>query len=293
MGLIVKISGASGYLGGVITERLVKNNHEVSGIHRQLLYGPIDELAGEIEGSDVIINLAGAPVLQRWTWKNRQIIFESRVVPTSHLVQAVNRLKPEKRPQVFISASAIGIYRAGMLHNEESREFDNGFIGRLVQAWEEPLLELPQTTRRFVFRIGLVLGKKAKTISSVLPMYRMGAKVVAGNGRQPFPFIHEKDVSKAFQHAAEGLLQPGIYNLAAPLGITALEFARALSREIKTFAGINMPPLFFRLMYGEAAVLLLESPAIEPQALLNAGFDFEHPTIESALSEIISKKNPA
>ncbi len=132
----IKITGSSGYIGNQLLSKLKEEGHTVSGINRNLLYGPVENLAAEIRNTDVIINLAGASIFQLWTNKNKKVIYESRVVTTKNLVAAVNKLPENERPEKFISASAIGIYKPGYLHDENSTNFDDGFAGRLLQDWE-------------------------------------------------------------------------------------------------------------------------------------------------------------
>ena len=87
---IIKITGATGYLGNLISTELEKNGHEVLAVKRELLYGSVNVLKNEIKGCDVIINLAGSPILQRWTKKNKKTIYDSRVETTKNLVKAIN-----------------------------------------------------------------------------------------------------------------------------------------------------------------------------------------------------------
>ncbi len=170
----IRITGISGYLGIGIANELRRLGHEVVGIERKLIYGSTSALTREIENSDIIINLAGAPILQRWTDRTKRLIHESRSRTTQNLVRAINSLPEERRPKKFISASAIGIYKAGFLHNENSSNFDTGFLGLVVKDWEKPLNDLPSNTQKVVFRIGIVIGKEAKTITNLLLPFKMG-----------------------------------------------------------------------------------------------------------------------
>ncbi|MBK6283903.1 MAG: DUF1731 domain-containing protein [Draconibacterium sp.] len=134
--LKIKITGASGYLGKTISNLLTEKGHKVSGIERKLLYGSTNDLQAEIRNCDAIINLAGSPILQRWTDKNKATIVDSRVKTTQNLVQAINNLPLNEQPKKFISASAIGVYATGFMHDESSQNFDNGFVGSVVKQWE-------------------------------------------------------------------------------------------------------------------------------------------------------------
>jgi uncharacterized protein (TIGR01777 family) len=285
--LKIKITGASGYLGIGISEELKKLGYEVSGIERKLIYGSSAILSKEIEGSDVIINLAGAPILQRWTNRKKRLIYESRVRTTRNLIKAINALPKEKQPKKLISASAIGIYKSGFKHDENSSNFDDGFVGTVAKDWENATSELSSNVQKNIFRIGLVLGKNAKTITNLLLPFKLGLGATIGNGKQPFPFVHEKDVIGAFLWAIEKLDKGGIYNLVAPERISNRVFTKALSKKLNRPAIFSIPGFVLKIALGEASVLLTQSPEVEPINLMEAGFVFNYPSIESALKEIL------
>lgn len=283
----IKATGSSGYLGNLILNQLKENGHRVSGINRKFLMGPIEDLKDEIRNSDVIINLAGAPILQRWTNKNKAIIFDSRVKTTQNLVQAINNLPLQEQPKKFISASAIGIYKSGFKHNENSQNFDNGFVGNVVKNWEAASNGLSPNIQRNIFRIGVVLGKNAKTITNLLLPFKLGLGATIGNGKQAFPFVHEKDAVRAFVWAVENSKPGGTFNLVAPENISNKDFTKALAKNLKRPAILFIPKFVLKLALGEAAILLTEGAEVKPKHLLEAGFEFHYPTIAKALEEII------
>jgi len=285
--LNIKITGLNGYLGRLISRDLKERGHMVSGIDRNSLYSPGSILETEIKSSDVIINLSGAPILKRWTEKNKKTIYESRITTTTNLVQAINVLEPEQRPKKFISASAIGIYQPGISHDEISTRYENKFVGKVVQDWEKCLNGLPDSIQLNIFRIGLVLGKNAKTIKNLRIPFNLGLGGKIGSGKQAFPFIHEKDLVKAFVWVVEDFNFNKTFNLVAPKKISNSEFTKALAKNLNRPAFMSVPEFVVKVFFGEAASLLLKSPEVEPKALLSNGFMFQFPTIESAISEII------
>ena len=285
--LKIKITGASGYLGIGISEELKKQGHEVSGIQRKLIYGSSSILSDEIENTDVIINLAGAPILQRWTNRKKRLIHESRVRTTRNLIKAINDLPKEKQPKKLISASAIGIYKPGFKHNESSTNFDDGFVGIVAKDWEEASIELSPNVQKIIMRIGLVLGKNAKIISYAKIPFQLGLGASLGNGKQPFPFIHEQDVTGAFVWAVNNFDKNGIFNLVAPENATNKDFTRVLAKLLNRPAIFSIPSFVVKIVLGEAAVLLLQSPEVVPQNLHELGFQFKYPTLKLALEEIV------
>ena len=283
----IKITGASGYLGKTISNLLIEKGHEVSGIERKLLYGPVLNLQAEIRKSDVIINLAGAPILQRWTEKNKAEILDSRVKTTQNLIKAINNLPSDEQPKKLISASAIGIYKSGFSHDETSQNFDEGFVGNVVKQWEAASSDLSPNVQRDIFRIGLVLGKEAKTITNLLLPFKLGLGATLGNGKQAFPFVHETDVARAFAWCIEDLNKNRTFNLVAPENISNKDFTKALAKSLNRPAIFSIPEFVINAVLGEAAGLLIEGAEVEPRNLLESGFEFQYPTIEAVLKEIV------
>ncbi|WP_340112466.1 TIGR01777 family oxidoreductase [Maribellus mangrovi] len=282
----IVISGQSGYIGSLITKRLEKNGFRVEGIPRNRL-NIADELRKQLRSAYAIINLAGAPILQRWTSENRKIIYDSRVQTTKNLVKVVEDLPLNERPRKFISASAIGIYKAGFSHDESSMNFDTGFVGKVVRDWEAPTGELPLDVQQTIFRIGPVIGKKSQMIKRLLLPFKLGLGATIGNGKQAFPFIHSKDLTRAFVWAIENELPNGTYNLVAPETPTNKAFTKTLAKKLKRPAFLFIPGFALKLMFGQAAEMLIQSPEVSADKLLKAGFKFDYPNIDSALTEIV------
>ena len=282
----IKMTGASGYLGKIITAELKRKGHKVSPIQREQLCGPAEILAGEIKNTNVVINLAGAPVLQRWTTKAKKEIYDSRIQTVENLARAFQIMFPEERPAKVISASAIGIYAEGKTHTEKSNNFDQGFLGEVVKDWEKSWNGLPEEVELTLFRIAVVLGKESATIQKLLLPFKLGIGGKIGNGKQPFPFVHETDVARAFTWATENKKTAGVFNLAAPQEINNAGFTQALAKKLNRPAFIPVPPFALQLIYGKAASMLTKSPAVLPHRILEAGFEFKYPTIEKAMEEI-------
>ena len=283
----IRITGINGYLGSMLSSELQSRGHKVAGIDRSLLYGEQTSLSDNLKGSDVVINLAGAPILQRWTKANKNKIYNSRVETTTNLITAINQLNIDKRPTKFISASAIGIYKAGAMHNEDSTSFDDGFVGKVVKDWEKPVKELPVDVQKIIFRIGLVIGKNAKTISKQLLPFKLGLGAKIGSGKQPFPFIHEEDLLRAFIWAVEDHENDNTFNLVAPENINNKEFTFAFAQSLNRPAFFTIPEFAIKLALGKAAVLLTQSPKVSSEKIQKAGFQFNYPNIASALKEIL------
>ncbi len=283
----IAISGSNGYIAKNLIRKLQSVNPKIIKIQRSELYD-LEILKRIISGTDLVIHLAGAPVLQKWNSENKAEILRSRIESTQNLVRAINQTPADKRPKTFISASAVGIYSVGLVHSEKSALFSDDFLGKVVSGWENASGELDNNVRKVIFRIGLVIGKESNTIQKLLPVFKLGLGGRIGTGKQAFPFVHIEDVINAFFWASQNSEVNGIYNLVAPQNITNKEFTKALSEKLGRPALFAVPGAALKILYGEAASLLLQSPQVNPERLQASGFRFKYPDIRSCLDEIIA-----
>lgn len=287
----IALTGYRGMIGRALVKELEGAGHDVVFLTRGMLYDePGGLLRSALKGSDAVVHLAGAPVLQRWTARARKEILESRTVTTRHLVKAVNELSPEERPALFLSASAIGIYRNGALHDEQSDLYDTHFAAEVTRAWEEASADLHDAVRRVIFRIGLVLEARSRLISLLWWPFLLGVGGPVGSGKQPFPYIHLHDLIRAMVWAMDHSKACGIYNLVAPERVSNRDLARRLGATLKRPAWLPVPPFMVKLVYGKASVMVLESPAVLPNRMLAEGFSFRYPTLQEALKEVVASR---
>jgi hypothetical protein len=282
----IAVSGSNGYIAQNLIPELESSNHVVIRIERSELNN-VDQLTKRLSGIDVVINLAGAPILRRWTEANKNEILRSRIDSTQNIVRAINRLSSEHRPGLFISASAIGIYSPDKVHTERSTSFSNYFVAEVVKKWENASNDLNPEVRKVIFRIGLILGKEAKTIKSLVPIIKLGLGGKIGSGKQPFPFIHIGDAIRAILWSIENNNAKGTYNLVAPENIDNKTFTKTLAESFSRPAIFTVPEFILKIALGEASALLLQSPQVYPERLINEGFTFNFPDIQSTIKEII------
>jgi len=283
----IAISGANGYIAKNLIVKLKSAGHEIFKISRTVLYDK-QLLHEELTDMDAVIHLAGAPILQKWTKKNKTEILRSRTESTENIVQVINELPLEQRPHSFISASAVGIYTSNAYHTEYSTSFADDFVGQVVKSWEKSSDQLNKSVRKVIFRIGVVLGKESQTIQNLLPVFKFGLGGKIGSGQQPFPFVHIDDVTSAIFWAIHNSEVHGIYNLVNPENITNLQLTSELSKILHRPTLFTVPEFALKLIYGEAASLLLQAPVVFPERLLKYGFRFKYPDLKSSLTEIIA-----
>ena len=286
--MIVALSGYRGLIGNSLENELLNQGHSIKRIKREDLYDYKGSgLAGLISGADAVIHLSGAPILKRWTKKNRTEIYNSRIVTTQNLTSAIRSLSPDRRPKIFISASAIGIYQSGLTHTENSENLAGHFAAQIIRDWEQASDNLPEDIRRIVFRIGLVLDAKSLLIRQLKIPVLLFAGGPIGSGNQPFPFIHLKDVTGAILWSLQNNRAKGVYNLVAPEQTTNKSFMQLFARRLNRPSWLNVPRLPLKIIFGQAAQLVYESPAVIPGRLTSESYPFLFPGLDGALRDIL------
>jgi uncharacterized protein (TIGR01777 family) len=302
----VLITGATGFIGQALALRLLRDGHEVTAYVRDAararqrlgaevrLRSPKDGPAGEfpalVEGADAVVNLAGEPVVGRWTASKRRALVDSRVDLTRRLVDAI-RLA-EHKPQVLISGSAVGYYgsRGDEVLTEESRG-GSDFLADLCRDWERAAEEARKSGVRVVIpRIGVVLGSGGGALGKLLPVFGLGLGGAIGSGEQFMPFIHLEDLVELFTQALRDPRFDGVLNATAPTPITNGDFTRALGRALGRPTMARVPAAALKLAFGEGAAPMLASQRAVPRRLESLAFRFRYPTVESALDELVGAR---
>lgn len=240
-----------------------------------------------LSGCDTVFHLAGEPVATgRWTKTKKARIVDSRVKGTSNLIKGLRAMQTP--PSVLVAASAVGYY--GSSPEDELTEESapgSGFLADVCTQWEAAAAAAREFGVRVVtIRIGLVLGKGGGAMARLLPVFKLGLGGNLGNGRQWVPWIHVEDLARLFVFAAEKDTVRGPVNGCAPNPVRNREFTRSLGRAVGRPTLFPAPAFALRLGLGEFAQVLLASQRVLPIAAQAAGFEFRHPTINSALANL-------
>ena len=240
-----------------------------------------------LSGCDTVFHLAGEPVATgRWTKSKKARIVNSRVAGTWNLIDGLRAM--ETPPSVLVAASAVGYY--GSSPEEELTEESapgSGFLADVCKQWEAAATAAREFGVRVVtIRIGLVLGKDGGAMARLLPLFKLGLGGNLGNGRQWVPWIHVEDLARLFVFTAERDMVRGPVNGSAPNPVTNREFTRSLGKAVRRPTLFPAPAFALRLGLGEFAQVLLASQRVIPTAAQAAGFEFRHPTIDSALANL-------
>jgi hypothetical protein len=298
----VALTGASGFLGPVLVQRLLERGHGVHVLARDVaraLSGLPSGVTGSyfdaatplspdaLGGAEAVIHLAGEPVAQRWTDKARQRIRDSRVVGTRLLVEAMRAAGTVRH---FVSASAIGYYGAdrGAEPLTETGSPGEDFLARVCRAWEAEAQEAESAGIRTVLpRIGVVLHPEGGALKQMLPLFRLGLGGKMGSGRQYLSWVHRDDTVGLLLFALEQQELRGPVNVTAPEPVTNADFARALGAALHRPAVLPVPAFALKVAVGEMSEAVLGGQRVLPRRAQEAGYRFQHPDLPEALRSLV------
>lgn len=288
----IAVTGASGLIGSALVGYLKSQGHTVQRLVRRPAVSAEeitwDPTAGTVDmealaGVDAVIHLAGAGVSdKRWTKKYKSEILNSRLLGTTTIAKAVAIVKP----QVFISASAIGWYgESGNRAVVESDRVGDDFLAAVCREWESAA-DLAGDVRTVKLRTGLVLDPTGGALGKMLPIFRFGLGGKLSNGKQWWSWITLHDQIRAIAFLLENKIS-GPVNLTSPNPVTNSEFTAGLARAMHRPALFPVPALALKIVLGGFSSEVLGSKKVMPQALTEAGFTFDYPHISSALEKLV------
>lgn len=295
------LTGGSGFVGKNLISGLKKRGFQVTVLSRSgkgledkevrvVIGDPTapGDWQKEVIGHQIVINLAGSSIFQRWTEENKRLIRDSRILTTKNLVEA---LKYSQGPVTLFSTSAVGYYGfRGDEPLDESAPPGDDFLARLASDWESEAFVAQEFGHRVVItRFGIVLGRNGGALAMMVRPFRYFLGSGFGSGRQYFSWIHERDLVEAFLFLLKSDLT-GPVNLTAPNPVTNQELMNAIAKALKRPIFLpNIPNFILRLFLGEFALVLLNGQRILPKRLLEAGYNFLYPTIQEALVDLLKK----
>ena len=290
----IAITGASGLIGTALVGHLKSEGHTVQKLVRRPVVGP-DEIQWDpktgyvdieaLRGVDAVVHLAGVGVGdKRWSKKYKAEILNSRLLGTTAIARAVSEVKP----QVFISASAIGWYgESGNRAVIESDRVGDDFLAAVCREWEAAA-DLASGVRTVKIRTGLVLDPTGGALGKMLPLFRLGLGGKLGSGKQWWSWITLHDVIRAITFILEKKIE-GPVNLTSPNPVTNQEFTSALARAMHRPALFPAPAIALKIALGGFSSEILGSKKVAPQALTDAGFKWDYPHITNALNALVQE----
>lgn len=290
----IAITGASGLIGSALVGHLKSEGHTVQRLVRRAPVSP-DEIQWDpktgyvdieaLRGVDAVIHLAGVGVGdKRWTKRYKSEILNSRLLGTTAIANAVAEVKP----QVFISASAIGWYGdSGNRAVVETDSVGNDFLAAVCREWEGAA-DLAGDVRTVKLRTGLVLDPTGGALGRMLPLFRFGLGGKLGSGKQWWSWITLHDVVRAIEFALASPIS-GPINLTSPNPVTNQEFTAALAQALKRPALFPAPAIALKIALGGFSSEILGSKKVLPSALSDAGFVWDYPHITNALTALVDQ----
>lgn len=290
----IGIIGASGFLGGELASAFELDGWRVIRISRSLREVPGQEWRQLGEDAfaqlDVLVNLAGERIDQRWTKANKRKFHESRVGLTRQIAGWISSTSIEKgRPKVWLNAAAVGVYGdRGDEELSESAVTGSSYLAQLCEDWESAAHEVTIEDCRVIHsRIGVVLGSQSIAWLKMLKVFKFGLAGKLGNGAQWFPWIHVKDVVASMVFLIKRGVPAGAYNLVAPVSVTNAEFTGLLGAVLRRPTVFRVPRLALRCLLGEFSDALLASQRVKPQKLEDLGFKWTYPNLKSAIDALV------
>ncbi|MDM5270571.1 TIGR01777 family oxidoreductase [Sulfurovum sp. zt1-1] len=283
----IAITGASGFIGTYMQSFFKDKGYEVLPVSRKDIDKDTTEIAKILEQTDIVINLAGAPIIHRWSESYKEVLYNSRILTTRKIVEAMKLMN--NKPELFISTSAIGIYATNGPMSEANYTYGDNFLSKICKDWEAEANEANEVMRVVIFRFGVVLSKGGGALSKMLPAFRLGIAGTIGDGSEPFSWVHIDDLMAAYLFVINNENQKGTFNLCAPNPVTNKELTKTLGKVLHRPTVIPLPKFVLRVLFSEGATVLTEGQRVIPERLLENHFTFKYPTIEEALREVLDK----
>ena len=297
----VAITGASGFIGSYLADRLRNQHHHLVLLSRNPLRethvtkqdwvswdpGTADGWEQSLDGVDGIFNLAGEPIAaKRWSDAQKERIRSSRVESTKALVHAIAKAK--EKPKFLINASAVGYYGP---RGDETITEDGGpgndFLSRVCVAWEEEARKAEAYGVRVVLvRTGIVLDQGKGALAKMVPPFKFFAGGPLGSGNQWMPWIHIEDQIGLLLFLLQNQNARGPFNATAPNPVTMAEFGKTLGDVLNRPSWATVPAGVLTLLVGEMAEMLLNVQRAVPQKALKLGYEFRYSTLMPALQSL-------
>jgi uncharacterized protein (TIGR01777 family) len=304
----IVIAGASGFIGTVLIKSLLQKDFEIIALSRypqkydkkgrnvNYVYWNTSQSGKWLEyldGAEAVINLVGERIAGGvWTKKKKNRIVQSRLNSALAIARAIESIP--KKPKFVIQASAIGYYGSrGDQILDESVSSGHGFLADLTKQWEGAIsIVEQQNVRLVILRIGIVLGKKGGFLSPIKLQTLLYLGGYFGDGKQWLSWIHVDDIARIIQFILNDPESGGVFNVCAPEPVQSKALFKSVGKELNRPVWLKFPAPVLRLLLGEMAnELFLASQRVVPKRLVEAGFQFKYPRLDTAFAEIFDLRS--
>lgn len=298
----IAIAGGTGFVGRALCKTFSREGHEIIVLtrnkrkktHSNITYAEWlndKELDASIFNDvNVIINLAGESINARWTKKKKAPILNSRLTAVKAIHKLIQQL--EKKPNVYIQASAIGFYGTSETETftEQASKPGHDFLAHVASKWEEAGKVIENEGIRTVYmRFGLILSKDDGALPRIILPYKwfFGGKL--GKGNQWASWVHIEDVCSMIRFAIENENINGPLNVTAPNPVTMNELGKTAAKILKRPHWLSVPAFALKLILGEMSTLVLDGQRVLPEKALENGFHFQFETLDEALENLFQQ----
>lgn len=294
MGKKVVIAGGTGFIGKYLSKRFLDDGYEVFIISRQknhLQWQNVAEIITALEHSEMLINLAGKPINTRFTEQNKAELIASRVSTTELLGKALQQCKIP--PSIWLNASGAHIYGTSdyKMHSENDALDNDFFPAIMAQKWEDALYKFDTpNTRKVALRISIVLGKDGGVLLPFVQLTKWFLGGKQGNGKQKFSWVHLEDFYQIICFTAAHKNIDGAVNVCSPDVVENADLMKVLRKILHRPFGFPAPAFGIKIgaaFLGIEPDLILKSLSVYPQKLIDSGYKFKYPKLDSALKEIL------
>ncbi|WP_458701378.1 TIGR01777 family oxidoreductase [Sulfurospirillum sp. 1307] len=269
----VAITGANGFVASYLKKKfsdyvvIDRNDSE-------------DKIVEKLKNIDAVFNLAGAPIIKRWSESYKKVLVQSRVESTRKLVKAINQSDVKH----FVSTSAIGAYPDGNPYNESYEGFADDFLGTLAKQWEDEANKCNKPTA--ILRFGVILGKDGGALKQMLLPFKMWLGGIIGDGKMMTSWIDIEDLVRIYEYVLEHELT-GVFNATAPNPVTNYDFTKALGTQLHRPTLLPVPEFALKILFSEGASVLTGSKEVYPKRLIDSGFEFKYKYIKDSLAHLL------
>jgi uncharacterized protein (TIGR01777 family) len=309
----IVITGGSGQVGQILARHFYSHGHQVAVVARHVVPQPwstvtwdgqrLGDWVNELDGCDVVVNLAGRSVNCRYNEANRREIKQSRIVTTRLVGEAIARSSTP--PKLWMNASTATIYRHAMDRPMDDITGEIGgnepgipgtwrFSYDVAISWEAAFFEAETPdTRKIALRSAITMSPdRGGAFETLLNLVRLGLGGRSGSGEQFVSWIHDVDFVRAIEFLMARTDLDGCINIASPNPLPNRDFMAALRRAYGVSVGL--PATDWMLEVGAFFLrteteLILKSRRVVPRRLVDAGFGFQFPDWSTAAADLVNR----
>ena len=278
----IVILGGTGLIGKAL-QKTFSNEHQAHCLNREA-FQSVEHLASLVEGSDLVIQLSGSTISKRWSNKVVKEMWQSRVDTNQMLSEVVQSLSTKPR---VICASGISFYAESSCNDPKTEEDPkgDGYLTNLNIAIEDAAKSISDDV--IILRFGVVLSRQGGALQKLYWPYYFGVGGPIMSGNQCFSWIHIKDLVKAIHFLIDSPESKGVYNVTSPEPVPQKIFGKALAKALKRPFLIPVWEWQLKIILGKGSEVLTLSASVIPKRLLDDGFVFDYPSVDSAMKELI------